>query len=176
MYRPPLRTLLLALAGLPFCAHGASAFAAPVSTIQMSAGVYQVTSTSQMTAGSGPALLAGGVNLLRVDGSSPAVLGVMHDDGLNGDAVAGDGIYTFVFTANSASVGQMVLQVAAAFRGTPERLKSPTGTVFIGTAVAQVVPNNGQQGQQGLSVAVTGQFTHFVQGTTTASFGAGITV
>ncbi len=35
-------------------------------------------------------------------------------------------------------------------------------------------PNTGQQGQQNLSVAITGQFTHFVQGTTTASFGAGI--
>src|SRR5205807_7549968 len=31
-------------------------------------------------------------------------------------------------------------------------------------------------GQQNLSVNLTGQFTHFVQGTTTASFGAGITV
>src|SRR5207247_3205605 len=35
---------------------------------------------------------------------------------------------------------------------------------------------SGQQGQQNLSVNLTGQFTHFVQGTTTASFGAGITV
>src|SRR5207237_1383826 len=43
-------------------------------------------------------------------------------------------------------------------------------------ALSQVNPNTGQQGQQNLSVAVTGQFTHFVQGTTTASFGAGITV
>src|SRR5207302_11114386 len=33
-----------------------------------------------------------------------------------------------------------------------------------------------QQGQQNLSVNLTGQFTHWVQGTTTASFGAGITV
>src|SRR5207253_7946126 len=33
-----------------------------------------------------------------------------------------------------------------------------------------------QQGQQNLNVNLTGQFTHFVQGTTTASFGAGITV
>ena len=36
--------------------------------------------------------------------------------------------------------------------------------------------NTGQQGQQNLSIAITGQNTHFVQGTTTASFGAGITV
>jgi hypothetical protein len=37
-----------------------------------------------------PALITGGGNLLRVDG--------------NGDAVAGDGIYTLVFTASAASV------------------------------------------------------------------------
>src|SRR5207237_7506023 len=50
-------------------------------------------------------------------------------------------------------------------------------TVAAGTPVLQTVnPGSGQQGQQSLSVNLTGQFTHFVQGTTTASFGAGITV
>ena len=39
-----------------------------------------------------------------------------------------------------------------------------------------VSPNTGQQGQQNLNVQVTGQFTNFVQGTTLASFGAGVTV
>jgi len=39
-----------------------------------------------------------------------------------------------------------------------------------------VSPNTGQQGQQNLYVQVTGQFTNFVQGTTLASFGAGVTV
>ena len=37
-------------------------------------------------------------------------------------------------------------------------------------------PNTGQQGQTNESVSLTGQFTHWVQGTTAASFGAGITV
>jgi len=36
--------------------------------------------------------------------------------------------------------------------------------------------NLGQPGQKGLSVTITGEFTHFVQGTTTADFGPGITV
>src|SRR5205814_4072931 len=54
----------------------------------------------------------------------------------------------------------------------------PNGfTVAAGTPVLQTVnPGSGQQGQQNLNVNLTGQFTHFVQGTTTASFGAGITV
>jgi hypothetical protein len=48
-------------------------------------------------------------------------------------------------------------------------------TVTAGTPVlVSVNPNSGQQGQQNLSVALTGQFTNWVQGTTTASFGAGI--
>ena len=34
-------------------------------------------------------------------------------------------------------------------------------------AVTLLNPNTGQQGQQNLSVAITGQFTNFVQGTTT---------
>jgi len=39
-----------------------------------------------------------------------------------------------------------------------------------------VSPNSGQQGQQNLSVSLTGQNTHFAQGITTASFGTGITI
>jgi hypothetical protein len=50
-------------------------------------------------------------------------------------------------------------------------------SVTAGTPVlVSVSPSSGQQGQQNLSVAITGQFTSFVQGTTTATFGAGITV
>src|SRR5262249_8853250 len=50
-------------------------------------------------------------------------------------------------------------------------------TVVAGIAtILGVTPNTGQQGQQNLSVAITGQFTHFMQGTTTASFGDGISV
>ena len=43
-------------------------------------------------------------------------------------------------------------------------------------SILSLTPNAGQQGQQGLSMAITGQFTHFAQGTTQISFGAGITV
>jgi len=50
-------------------------------------------------------------------------------------------------------------------------------SVTNGTVVlTQVSPNAGQQGQQNLTVAITGSFTHFAQGTTAASFGAGISV
>jgi 6-phosphogluconolactonase (cycloisomerase 2 family) len=39
-----------------------------------------------------------------------------------------------------------------------------------------VNPNTGQQGQQNLSVTITGQATHFSQGTTVANFGSGVQV
>lgn len=43
-------------------------------------------------------------------------------------------------------------------------------------ALVSVSPNAGHQGQQSLSVTITGQFTQFAQGATTANFGAGVTV
>jgi hypothetical protein len=51
-------------------------------------------------------------------------------------------------------------------------LPGGTGTPVI----TQVNPNSGQQGQQNLSVTITGQFTHFTQGSTTASFGTGVAI
>jgi hypothetical protein len=43
-------------------------------------------------------------------------------------------------------------------------------------ALTQVVPNSGAQGTTNLAVGATGRFTHWVNGTTVASFGTGITV
>lgn len=40
----------------------------------------------------------------------------------------------------------------------------------------QITPNSGQSGQRCISVAVTGSNTHFLQGATAISFGAGVTV
>src|ERR1017187_5059952 len=42
--------------------------------------------------------------------------------------------------------------------------------------ITSVVPNSGQQGATIASIAITGQNTHFVNGTSTANFGTGITV
>jgi RHS repeat-associated protein len=42
--------------------------------------------------------------------------------------------------------------------------------------ISSITPNFGKQGQQNLSIVITGHNTHFVQGTTQANFGAGITV
>jgi hypothetical protein len=54
--------------------------------------------------------------------------------------------------------------------------QSETVTFVPPPVITLVNPSTGHQGQQNLSVTVTGQFTHFAQGSTVVSFGAGITV
>jgi hypothetical protein len=78
-----------------------------------------------------PAPLPGGVNLLRLgaSGTQPTILGVLHDDGLNGDSVAGDNIYTLQVNFNEPTAGQIQLQVSAAFKGLLKR--ALTGPVIV---------------------------------------------
>ncbi len=145
----------------------------PTASAVLINGTYQVTATTQLTGN--PALIPGGLNLLQVDGTAPVILGVMHDDGQNGDAVANDGIYTLLFSATS--VAQMQLEASAAVTAQLRRGRSPIGIVpVVLPSLTQVSPNTGRQGQQGVSVTITGHDTHFSQGTITANFGTGITV
>ena len=173
IYRRTSGVAILLSLTIPFSVHAASPVAAPTATAVLVSGSYQVTATTQLTGA--PPLISGGLNLLRVDGAAPVVLGAMHDDGLRGDAVANDGIYSLLFSV--ASVSQMQLQASVALRGTLQRARSASATVQVVTpALSQVSPNSARQGQQNLSVTITGQNTHFSQGTTTADFGPGITV
>jgi hypothetical protein len=48
----------------------------------------------------------------------------MHDDGLNGDAVAGDGIFTLQVPFNQATPGVVYLEVSAPFKGALQRVLS----------------------------------------------------
>ncbi|PWU12007.1 MAG: hypothetical protein C5B51_01640 [Terriglobia bacterium] len=57
-------------------------------------------------------------------------MGVMHDDGLNADAVAGDGVYTLQVSFNESAAGQIQLQVSAAFQGMLKRVFSPLGSLM----------------------------------------------
>jgi hypothetical protein len=82
-----------------------------------------VTVTVQI---SGASPIPGGVNLLRLGASATqtTILGVMHDDGKNGDAVAGDGIYTLQVPFSEPTTGDLNLQVSAAFHTTLRRTNS----------------------------------------------------
>jgi Domain of unknown function DUF11/Bacterial Ig-like domain/Bacterial Ig domain/Bacterial Ig-like domain (group 2) len=99
----------------------------------------------------------------------------------------GPGITVASLTVNSATTAIALINIDPAAATGTQTVTVTTGTeteslanaftVTAGTPVLLAVsPNSGQQGQQSLSVAITGQYTHFSQGVTTASFGAGITV
>jgi hypothetical protein len=89
-----------------------------------------VTVTVQIT---DPALIAGSVNLVLLGalGTQPTILGVMHDDGLNGDAVAGDHIYTLQMPFNESSPSQIQFEVSAAFQGSLKRVVSPIAALVV---------------------------------------------
>jgi uncharacterized repeat protein (TIGR01451 family) len=75
--------------------------------------------------------------------------------------------YTVTITAASASLSNKSVSLTV----------GSAATVAIGVAyLSSVNPNTGEQGQTIASVAITGQSSNFVQGTTVASFGSGITV
>jgi hypothetical protein len=119
--------LLLSLAALLLC--GAPALAGVIGAVAVSpqaidAGVASAVTVSVSITDAN--YTAGSANVLRVraDGSS-VVLGAMRDDGLAGDAVAGDKIYTLRTTLNEPAAGTVQLQVSAAFRRELRRTLSP---------------------------------------------------
>ena len=86
----------------------------------------------------GTALIPNSVNLLRLGapGSQAIVIGLLHDDGMNGDAIAGDHVFTIQVPFTEPSVGQITLQISAAFKGQLTRVKISVPTVFVQTANA----------------------------------------
>jgi len=88
-----------------------------------------VTVTIQIT---DPTLIAGSANLvqLNADGTS-SILGVLHDDGLNGDSVAGDHVFSIRTTLSYKSVGIQDFQVSAAFSGSLKRVLSDVVSISI---------------------------------------------
>jgi PKD repeat protein/flagellar hook assembly protein FlgD len=101
----------------------------------------EIVVTSQLSWGPGdPAVLPNGVNLLRLDrGPQGIVLGVMRDDGLGSDAVAGDGLYTLKISLNEPLGVQVQLQVSAAFRGLLQRSRSGVTTIPVADTTPPLV-------------------------------------
>ena len=134
MSRTLLQSLLVAAIVAPWVCAAPTVGAPSANPNTINAGqatVVTVTATISRAAND-PALVSNGVNLLRLaSNQSPSILGVMHDDGLNGDGVANDGIYTLQITLNEANGGQIQLQVSAAFTGLLQRVKSPLGTITV---------------------------------------------
>jgi hypothetical protein len=94
-------------------------------------------------------LISGGVNLLRLGalGQSSTILGQFHDDGLNGDAVAGDKVYSLQIIFNEPAPTTVRLQVSTAFRGLLQRVLSPVFNVAVTTTgVPPLPPDPGPAG------------------------------
>src|SRR5262249_23562686 len=100
---------------------------------------------------------------------------------LNIDAAAVAGPRELKFLNPGPVVGSDIITAPGGFTVNAGGLITTTAislipvTTFI-PAIAQAAPNTGMQGSKNLNVTLTGKLTHFVQGTTTADFGPGITV
>jgi hypothetical protein len=82
----------------------------------------QLITTTSITG----AVIPSGVYLQEVTATGGFVrnIGTMHDDGLNGDQMAGDGIFSLRFTVTLNTPGQLRLQASAPFTGVLRRLLS----------------------------------------------------
>jgi hypothetical protein len=77
-------------------------------------------------------LIASSVNLLRLgsNSSTPTVIATLRDDGIAGDALANDGVFSRTHTFTERA-GTIPLQVSAAFRGHLTRSFSPVISVQV---------------------------------------------
>ncbi len=89
--------------------------------------------TVTVTVSISPTPLPNGVNLIRLGatGTQPTILGVMHDDGLNGDQTPGDGVYTLQVPFSEPTTSYIQLQVSSAFEGLLKRYYSPPITLGV---------------------------------------------
>lgn len=104
----------------------------------ITAGAPTLVTATVQAAGGTP--LVGGVNLLRQDasGKTTAIIGVMHDDGQNGDTVSGDNTYTLQTTLTEPA-GTVYFAASAAFKGQLKRVVSSSFTVTVAAVSPPVV-------------------------------------
>src|SRR4051812_21701719 len=86
-------------------------------------GATTVVVTAQ---GNDPSLITNSVNLQQRDaqGNFTSILGTLHDDGVNGDAIGGDHVFSISVVLNIPQPGSIIFKVSAAFRGSPFRAPS----------------------------------------------------
>jgi hypothetical protein len=127
-------SLLSGLLVLQSAIYAATIGATAVTPMSVPAGVGTlVTVTATIT---DPTVIASTVNVQQLNAQGVAtVLGTMHDDGLAGDVVAGDKIFTLQTTIFQPNPGSLSLRVSAGFQGSLTRTFSPLMTLTItGTA------------------------------------------
>lgn len=91
-----------------------------------------------------PKLIKSGVRLLREANGVFGVVGTMHDDGLNGDAVANDNQFTFMLNVQGNILGDLNYRASAAYSGVLKRVQSSTLPLQV-VAPLDLEINAGQQ-------------------------------
>ncbi len=79
-------------------------------------------------------LIANSINLLRLaptTGKVIATLGTLNDNGINGDLVASDKVFSIQVNFNEQNPGQIKLQVSAALKGVLKRILSEVFTINV---------------------------------------------
>jgi hypothetical protein len=160
-------------------------------TVKMTTGTEVVSLTNGFTVTQGPISLA---SVSPNTGQQGQTLAAVIINGLNthfvqGTSVAnfGAGITVNTLTVNSAFKATAHITIAANATLGGHTVTMTTGSEVASLAsaftvtppppvISSVTPNSGQEGQTLASVAIAGQNTHFVQGTTVANFGAGVKV
>ena len=95
-------------------------------------GVNTPTTVTVIAVITDPSVIPGSVTLLRLNSTGASTtLGQLHDDGRNGDDVAGDKTFTIQLSLNEAAMGQIRMQVSAMFRGVTKRMLSSIVTVEV---------------------------------------------
>lgn len=100
-----------------------------------------------------PVPLSGGVNLVRINaGKTATVLGQLHDDGVNGDAVAGDGLFSIQIPILEPDSKTFQLQLSIAYHGVLQRVLSPAINIFVTpTGTIPLPPDPGVAGAASLA-------------------------
>ncbi|MHC1743305.1 MAG: S8 family serine peptidase [Syntrophobacteraceae bacterium] len=139
-----LGVVLWGVGMFPALALAAPTVGAPVaSPASITAGqATELTVTSQVTGDTANPVIPTGVNLLRVDAANKVIrtLGTMRDDGANGDAVAGDKIFTLRLSVTESGPGELRSQVSAPFQRILRRVLSGVAVVPVQVAGPLAVP------------------------------------
>ena len=152
----------------------------------------QVTDTNSATATKPFALTIDPALLITTTSPLPTgQVGVNYSQTLT--ATGGSGSYTWAVTAGSLPGGLSLTAATGLIGGQPTTATTANFTIQVtdtnqatasapfaltinpAASILSVSPNTGNAGLN-LQVTITGSYTHFVQGTTVASFGAGISV
>ncbi len=89
-----------------------------------------------------PAYIAssGNVQRLGANGRVQGVVGTLRDDGLGGDAVAGDKVYTLRLAVQEALAGAVQFQISAGFRGELRRTIAGPVTLTVESVANASIP------------------------------------